>query len=170
MPALHEIQDSVFAETLTRAVQEVFKTMLARTATPIELPADATLRSLDMSRPHVVGTVGFVGTINGLIYLHLDLDFARDCSAQLLGFTPAEMLDVDDETINDAIGELTNMTVGTFKNQLSDRGFPCRLTIPSIVRGSNFSIEPIGSATRRLYRYQIGDYTLTADLIMEPGE
>jgi chemotaxis protein CheX len=60
------------------------------------------------------------------------------------------------------------MTVGTFKNQLSDKGFPCKLTIPSIMRGNNFQIESITSATRRTYKFSIGTNTLIADLLMQP--
>jgi chemotaxis protein CheX len=62
------------------------------------------------------------------------------------------------------------MTVGTFKNQLADKGFPCRLTIPSILRGSNFSIEPISSATRRIYRFHVEKHNLVADLLMKMGD
>ncbi len=62
------------------------------------------------------------------------------------------------------------MTVGTFKNQLADKGFPCKLTIPSILRGSNFSIEPVSSATRRIYRFSVGEHHIVADLLMKSGD
>jgi chemotaxis protein CheX len=38
------------------------------------------------------------------------------------------------------------------------------------LRGSNFSIEPISSATRRIYRFHIGEHQLVADLLMKTGE
>ena len=68
----------------------------------------------------------------------------------------------------DAIGEITNMTVGTFKNQLSDKGFPCKLTIPSIMRGSNIQVDSISRANRRTYRFIVGEHVLIADLFMQP--
>ena len=49
-----------------------------------------------------------------------------------------ELQGAGDEVVNDAIGELTNMVVGGFKNALCDAGYPCRLTIPSISAGRNF--------------------------------
>lgn len=170
MPAIHDIADTVLEETITRAVHEVFSTMLGLPARylPLDNPAEAS--SLELERPHVVGTVGFIGAINGLIYLYLDVDFAQKCAANLLGVPKEELATLGDEAVNDAIGELTNMTVGTFKNQLSDRGFACRLTIPSILRGSRFRIEPISSATRRIYRFAIAGSSITADLLMQPGE
>jgi chemotaxis protein CheX len=170
MPAIQDIPDTVFEDTITRAVQEVFSTMLSQPARYVPLKGTHEENALNLDHPHVVGTVGFIGAINGLIYLYLDVGFAQTCAGNLLGMTPAELEALGDEAVNDAIGELTNMTVGTFKNQLSDKGFPCRLTIPSILRGSRFRIEPISSATRRIYRFDIGGHNLTADLLMQPGE
>lgn len=170
MPAIQDIPDIVFEETITRAVQEVFSTMLSQPARYVPLEGALADNVLNLEHPHVVGTVGFIGAIKGLIYLYLDVEFAQTCAGNLLGMSREEIAELGDEAVNDAIGELTNMTVGTFKNQLSDKGFPCRLTIPSILRGSRFRIEPISSATRRIYRFDIGGHSLTADLLMQPGE
>jgi chemotaxis protein CheX len=170
MPAIQDIPETVVQDTVTKAVQEVFSTMMGRPAVPAAALRGTPPDSVELEQPHVVGTVGFIGVINGLIYLYLSVPFAQECAGHLLGMSPAELAEAGDEVVNDAIGEITNMTVGTFKNQLSDRGFPCRLTIPSILRGSRFSIEPISSATRRIYRFDIGGHTLTADLLMQTGE
>jgi chemotaxis protein CheX len=114
--------------------------------------------------------VGFVGELNGLIYLHLDLGFARACTCQLLGMSEAELDDAGDEVINDAIGELTNMTVGSFKNGLCDAGHPCKLTIPSILRGTNFSIEPISSVVRHVYYFDCAEHRVIADILIKRDE
>jgi chemotaxis protein CheX len=170
MAATQEINDTVFKETITRAVQEVFKTMLGKEASLLPPDPQSHGSSLALEAAHVVGTVGFIGSINGLIYLYLEASFAREVAGAMLGMTNDEVDEAGEDVINDAIGELTNMTVGTFKNQLSDKGYPCRLTIPSILRGSNFTIEPISSATRRLYRFNVNGHRLTADLLMQPGD
>ncbi len=175
MPTIDQITEPVFRETVTRAVQDVFKTMLAKTAVLSEATENGPVESgktepLKIDGQQVVGTVGFIGDISGLIYLYLDSPFANEIASHMLGMTPEEIVEAGDEVVNDAVGELTNMTVGTFKNQLADKGFPCRLTIPSILRGSNFSIEPISSATRRIYRFRVGDHNLVADLLMKSGE
>ena len=168
MPAIQEIPDAVFQETITRAVQEVFKTMLGQAAAHSPMTAEETKAALELASPHVVGPVGVIGSINGLIYLYMQVPFANKCAGNLLGMNDQEIAEAGDEAVNDAIGELTNMTVGTFKNQLSDRGFPCKLTIPSILRGTNFQIESISSATRRTYRFIIAGQPLVADLLMQP--
>ena len=118
----------------------------------------------------VVGTVGFIGECNGLIYLHLDLAFARICTCHLLGMTEQELDEAGDEVINDAIGEMTNMTVGSFKNGLCDAGYPCKLTIPSILRGTNFSIEPISSAVRHVYFFDCAEHRVVADILMKSDD
>lgn len=176
MPTIDQISETVFRDTINRAVQEVFKTMLGRTAilhttsdvanangTPWEHP-------VQIDGQQVVGTVGFIGDISGLIYLYLTVEFASEIAGCMLSMSPTELADAGHEVVNDAVGELTNMTVGTFKNQLADKGFPCRLTIPSILRGSNFSIEPVSSATRRIYRFSIGPSLLVVDLLMKTGD
>ncbi len=176
MPTCEQISEDLFRKTITRAVQDVFKTMIGLQADLIPLaettaPEDESPKPpMDITGPQVVGTVGFVGDISGLIYLYLDAGFANDLAARILGMTNAELEATGDEVVNDAVGELTNMTVGTFKNQLSDHGYACKLTIPSILRGSNFSIEPTASATRRIYRFQINNHVLVADLLMKQGD
>jgi chemotaxis protein CheX len=84
--------------------------------------------------------------------------------------TEAELDEAGDEVINDAIGELTNMTVGGFKNALCDAGFPCKLTIPSILRGSNFSVEPISTASRYIFSFDCTGHKVVADILLKVGE
>jgi chemotaxis protein CheX len=117
----------------------------------------------------VVGAVGFIGEVNGLIYLHLEDGFAKAVTCRLLGLEPYDVEAEGDEVVNDAVGELTNMTVGGFKNALCDMGLPCKLTIPSILRGSNFTIEPVADAMRHVYQFQVDGHRMTADLLMKFG-
>ncbi len=173
MPATEQITESLIRDNISRAVKHVFMTMLGREPTlttaassPKEVaPTPSALP--DGARPHVVGTVGFLGDVNGLIYLYIDLDFARLCTCHLLGMTSDELSEAGDEVINDAIGELTNMTVGSFKNGLNDSGYACMLTIPSILRGSNFTIEPIGAASRFTYHFDCSNHRLAADILLK---
>ncbi len=174
MSATQEVSESLIRDNISRAISDVFKTMLSRKA---ELSRKAALgdgaswppapSDGGEATPQVVGTVGFLGDINGLLYLYLPLPFAVLVTSHLLGMTDAEIEEAGDEVINDAIGELTNMTVGSFKNGLCDAGFPCKLTIPSILRGSNFSIEPISSARRYIYHYDCGGHTIVTDILIK---
>ncbi len=176
MPTIDSISEDIFQETMNRSVTDVFRTMLGTTATLAHgsgvAASDGTpwKHPVDLAGAQVVGTVGFIGDISGLIYLYFSAGFAKFVAGQMLGMTEAEVEAAGDEVVNDAVGELTNMTVGGFKNQLCDQGFPCRLTIPSILRGSNFSIEPVSGATRRTYSFTIQGHTLVTDLLMKNSD
>ena len=91
-------------------------------------------------------------------------------TSHLLAMAEAEVDEAGDEVINDAIGELTNMSVGSFKNGLCDAGYPCKLTIPSILRGSNFCVEPISSAERYIYRFTCGEHRVVTDILLKGGD
>lgn len=161
------IPEVMLREHINRAVTDVFDTMLTFTPTlsvQADRQAGELLPPVEVNQPLIVGTVGFVGEVNGLIYLHFGVPFARICTAHLLGLTEAEL---DDETINDAIGELTNMTVGSFKNGLCDAGFPCMLTIPSVVRGRNFSIARVSSAVRHIFQFDCSEHRVVADILIK---
>ena len=176
MPTIDSISEDIFQETMNRSVQDVFRTMLGRTATLIHGTGASSSdgqpwkHPVELNGQQVVGTVGFIGDVSGLIYLYLTDEFAKLVASHLLGMTVPEVEAAGDEVVNDAVGELTNMTVGGFKNQLCDQGFPCRLTIPSILRGSNFSIEPVTGATRRTYQFDVQGHRLITDLLMKTFE
>ena len=176
MPTIDQISETMFRETITRAVQDVFKTMLSKTATLADTTDSVVTENSQWEHPvqitgqQVVGTVGFIGDISGLIYLYFSASFSKFVAGQMLGMTLPEVEECGDEVVNDAIGEITNMTVGGFKNQLCDQGFPCRLTIPSILRGSNFSIEPVSGATRRTYTFEVQGHYLVTDLLMKNSD
>jgi chemotaxis protein CheX len=179
MPAAtQEISEPLIRDNINRAVCDVFKTMLHRSASlgsgytaggsnphPICVRGDELAAQLQ-----VVGTVGFLGEVNGLIYLYFEGAFAKYCTGHMLGMSEAEVDEAGEEVINDAIGEITNMTVGSFKNGLSDHGYPCKLTIPSILRGRNFSIEPISDSQRFVYTFETEGQRLVADILLKVGE
>jgi chemotaxis protein CheX len=178
MPTAADITEALIRDNINRAISDVFKTMLGRV--PRFVGMTEMSRQDDMSPPpagpangmtaFVVGTVGFLGDINGLIYLYLDENFARLSTCHLLGMTEAEVMEAGDEVINDAIGEITNMTVGSFKNGLCDAGYPCMLTIPSILRGSNFSIEPISKTTRFIYHFESTGHKVAVNILLKGSD
>lgn len=149
-------------ELVTQAVKRAFDTMLNLEVQG--LPASAAAAS--NGEPQIAGAVGFIGRLTGVIYIYCTARFARQIAGRLLGLAEEEI--DGDEMVNDAIGELTNMVVGQIKSQLSDRGLPCVLTIPSIVRGSHFVIEGVSTATRRLSTFACGEHHLAVETLIKP--
>jgi chemotaxis protein CheX len=117
-----------------------------------------------------VGTVGFLGDVSGLIYIYLEEAFAAQCTASLLGMTAEELSAAGAEAVNDAVGELTNMIVGVFKNGLCDQGFSCKLTIPSILRGSDFCVASTGASRRFIYSFAVSGRRVVADILLKTDE
>ncbi len=164
MPAAEEISESLLREHIARAVADVFKTMLGRPVRHDQAAAPQTAAA------QVVGTVGFIGDITGVVYLYFEQPFAHSCTGRMLGMTESELKAAGDDVINDAIGELTNMVAGSFKNALCDAGYPCKLTIPSILRGRNLCVEPVGTAQRHRYPFECSAQHVVADVILKVGD
>lgn len=157
------ITDQVIQDCIVKAVQSVFRTMMGQEASFMtQVPAEPT--TIPLLPSQIIGSVGFIGGANGLIYLCLSEDFAKIASGKILGMSHAEVEMHGAEVVHDAIGEITNMTVGGFKNTLCDLGFPCKLTLPAIVRGNNLSIASIKSATRYVFHFDASGHRIVADI------
>jgi chemotaxis protein CheX len=149
-------------ELVRAAGREVFDTMLN-----FQLETQPPGTSIPTDEPHIAGAVGFIGHLSGVVYVYASAHFAREITSALLGLPETDT--PPDEMVNDAIGELTNMIVGHIKSRLADRGMPCALTIPSIVRGSHFTIEAVTSTTRRLCAFSCRGHQMAIDILLKPA-
>lgn len=143
---------------LISAVTEVFATMFGTEVKPAALVPEASGQTV------LAGSVGFIGDVNGIVYIRTAEPFARVLSGRMLGLQPDEL---DDEMVNDALGELSNMVVGCVKSHLCDQGLPCVLTIPSVVRGTDLTVETIPCAERRLLSFRCEEHQLRIELLIK---
>jgi len=157
------ITDHLIQETFVHAARNVSQTMLHREVIFVgrttEPAAEATYQ--------VIGNVGFAGEANGLVYLCFTEPFALHAAGLMLGMSPGEIEMHGPEVVKDAIGEITNMTAGGFKNQLCDLGLPCKLTLPTIVRGTRLSVAAIKSAHRHVFELTCDGHRFVADIQMK---
>lgn len=162
------IADEMLHKSIVRAVESVCQTMMRQDVKFIEktLVPDNTRF---VSHPHIFGCVGFVGKIDGVVYLCISDDFAMNAAVRILGMSEAEVTAEGEACINDVIGEITNMTVGVFKNALCDVGYPCKLTLPTIVRGQNLAVAAIKEASRHVFHFDCSGHRLTADIQIKAG-
>jgi len=170
MPSIAEFTDHDVRTHMVRAVTDVFTTMLDRPA--VLLPADAPPPPVKYPpERQIVGTVGFAGEANGVIYLRMSELFARRCTGIMLGLDEVEIAAMDRESVSDAVGELSNIVAGSFKNGLYDAGFSCKLSIPATVSGTDFSISPKpGDGTfRRAFRFDSLGQSMVAEVILNLG-
>ncbi len=83
----------------------------------------------------VTAMVGLAGTYNGMVCMHTSNKLARTFTALMLGMDEAEV----DDDMSDALGEIVNMISGALKQHLSKGGSDIRLSIPSVVSGTDYS-------------------------------
>lgn len=148
-------------ELVKAAVVEVFATMIGLQVQP-EAPDSPAVTEGST----IAGAVGFIGRLTGVVYIYASVPFASRLTEKLLGLNPGEI--DGDEMVNDAMGELANMVVGHLKSRLSDRGHSCVMTIPSIVRGTNFNIEPVSTTIRRVCSFRSLEHQLVVEIMLRP--
>jgi chemotaxis protein CheX len=169
MPATQpDLTDSAIEQAIVKGVSEVFETMTresvvfeGRTPNP---PLHS--RPIGISGPHVVASVGFVGDMNGIVNTHFDDNIALELSVKMLGMTEAEV--IANNVLTDSTGELANMIVGVFKNTLGGVGVVCKLTLPSIVRGTDFHVDHgLKSGQRYIFNFRCRGKAVVTDIIIE---
>ena len=175
MSALATITETLVGEHITRAVTEVFKIMRGRSIVPeggergsVARSTSADPAAVESGIRVVVGQVGLVGQVNGFTYLHFEESFARECVAAMLSLEARELAALGAEAIKDAIGELANMTAGSFKNGLCDVGLPCMLTLPCVLRASDFTVvTPPRWAHRYHYPFDSHGHRVAVDVVLK---
>lgn len=148
-------------EALTRtSVRDVFKSMLN-----LEMADDEPLPLAAEEAGQIVGSVGFMGEVTGIVHLYTGVGFAKTITSRMVGLDEAEVDGGD--MLNDAIAELGNVVVGAVKSRLCDRGWSCTLTLPSIVRGHQLSVESIADATRTVIGFRAGNQRLIVEMLVK---
>ena len=141
------------------ALEEVFETMLSMELEPLNGETDTS----KITGHKLVGWVSFGGKAMGNTSLHLSKDFARLIGCTMLGVEPD---DIEDEEVEDVIGEVSNMVGGTLTSYLRDCGFPCELSIPSIASGSDFKIDAKGWVRQEVLGFRHHDHIAIVKVVL----
>jgi chemotaxis protein CheX len=162
------IADELIHKSIVHAVQNVCSTMLKQEAGFVEKTGEPDNTKFRGAK-HVFGCVGFVGKIDGIVYLCISDDFAVHAASNILGLSTLEVKAEGDAVIKDVVGEVTNMTAGCFKNVLCDQGYPCKLTLPTIVRGENLCVAAMKGCIRHIFHFESQGHRLIADIQIKQG-
>jgi chemotaxis protein CheX len=127
---LAALETDFLAAVMHEAAAEVFSTMLNQAAT---LDTPIVRQSIEILNDGVVSLIGITGEWVGSGVLSCSSDCARWMSSQ---FLMSEYEEVNDEVL-DAIGEITNMIVGNFKNKVAEQTGPLAMSVPAVVHGQN---------------------------------
>jgi chemotaxis protein CheX len=119
--------------TLDLAVREVFEIMLGA---KLKQPEAVPVQDLEFT-----AMVGLAGELCGV--------FSFRCGPDAAALIASKMLGIDAKNVGDqawdAIGEVSNMIAGNFKNKITGLGDGCVLSAPTVVTGSDYRVHPLSS-------------------------
>lgn len=135
----HNTGSTVLTETLQQwvvllevAAREVFQMMVGG-----ELHAT---ESEDSDCGDVTAMVGLAGELCGLITIRCSPECACQIASAMLGMT----IDTLDGGALDALGEICNMVAGNFKAKVNGLADSCVLSVPTVIRGSDYEWHAVG--------------------------
>ncbi len=117
---------------LELAVEEVFEIMVGQKVKPVE-------KSEAPPPGGYTAMVGIAGGLCGILTISCDRKTAQAVAKSMLGPEITE----SEEQISDALGEICNMVAGTFKNKLSTADRSCMLSVPTVIKGEEFSFRSL---------------------------
>ena len=146
-------------DVLVGATTDVFETMIFR-----QLKAGETVWG-HAARPksQIVGTVGFAGSSTGLVAFHASIAAAKDITGSMLG------MEMDEEGLPDAVGEVTNMIAGAFRTRMAAFQDAWAISVPTVTVGSDFYIKPISTGDRVIVAFHMDTHELFVELIITPN-
>jgi CheY-specific phosphatase CheX len=116
--------------TIMSATQDTFKSYM-----DIDIYAGRVEKKINPMRSDVVGIIGVAGDRVGYILFATEKRSAQQIAKELLMLEEA-----DDESVNDAVGEISNNIAGVFKTKYHEQYGSVALGLPLVVTGA---IRPI---------------------------
>ena len=124
------VAQSVTSSLLLEASQEIFETMVFMNIQPAEQA------SVQIGNDSLLGTISFMGDIEGCFDFRCEIDCAQAVAVGMLGMDSVDELTKDDAI--DAIGEIVNMIMGSIK--AGDEAFAkVQVSIPTVVVGKEIA-------------------------------
>ena len=139
---------------LDNSVEEVFALMLGTPITVSETGITPTNIPITLT-----AVIGLAGALSGAYSVVVNEAAAKQIAASMLG------LEVDslDDTVYDALGEITNILAGAWKSKIDSLHAACLLSVPTVVTGTNYDIHKKTSSFRlsRSYHFNDSSFTIT---------
>lgn len=135
---------TVLPGELAQIVESVFENMLSLQAHESDAPWFP-------SADRLTAVVHLAGDWNGAVLLECDRDQACRFASRFLSMGP---IGVVDDVVRDVLGELANMISGNLKCVLTSG---IRLSMPSVVDGSDYSVRVCRSEVRERLAYQCAE-------------
>ena len=153
--------DFLAAENVGRAdeaVFEVFARMLGMAVTiaaePLHIPCEGADRT---------AIVGYSGAMRGCCEVQMDLESTQIIASAMLGGVPVD----DDDSLDDAIGEICNMIAGGWKDRIPTLSSLCALSPPTIITGRDYKVQMGRPSVKIMRGYEFESHSLLLTLRRE---
>ena len=115
------------SEILLMSAREVFETMIFMDIA--EAPDSAAALEGEL----LLGSITFVNGSKGCLTICSDMECSKTIALNMLGMEPGS--EISKEEICDAVGEVTNMVMGSVKKRVRDSLGEVQVSIPTVVIG-----------------------------------
>ncbi len=169
MSSVFTISEQELADMMEASMRDVFSTMVKSSIK--QHPVDQSKRvsqiidelfSKDVDL--VVTDIGFIGEIFGFVYIFMEEPTAEFLYSKLNTHNEDKS---GNEIVYDTAAEFTNIAIGGFKNQLTHWGYPCQLTLPSVIKGRGVSVEAISGCKKQMFQFKTRGKSILAVLIIK---
>lgn len=130
-----------FGTALLEGAKEIFETMIF-----IDIE-ESTEPEQKVEGDALLGSITFKGDIEGCLTICCNVTCARIIAANMIGMDPSE--EISEEEVCDAIGEVTNMVMGSVKSRIQDNTGELQVSIPTVVLGQKLA-NSLGDGTSRI--------------------
>jgi chemotaxis protein CheX len=133
------------ATASSNAIQEWQPLLELAAREVLELMLNCKLQSngeSESSSGELIAMVGLAGQLRGLVSLRCTAKSAASMASRMLG---AE-IPQGDKQMFDAVGEISNMVAGNFKNKLTGIADKCMLSVPTVITGSNYNCHSMADS------------------------
>jgi chemotaxis protein CheX len=153
------VEQVAISDALFEGAKEVFETMIFMSLEEIGDP------DMRVDGDTILGSITFTGNLEGCLGIYCGMTCAKTIAANMLGMDASE--EISEEEICDAIGEVSNMVMGSVKSRLIDSVGDLQVSIPTVVTGRNIE-NSLGqrATTRVLAKANIEDEYLAEISIM----
>ncbi len=133
-----------FAQILLESARQNFETMIFM---PIE---EVTEPGQSIDGEALMGTITFKQALEGCFSIACSTECARSIALNMLGMEPSEEL--SDEEVCDAMGEVTNLIMGSIKCNLHEYIKDLVVSVPLVVSGQTLG-NNIGDGAEKVMVY-----------------
>jgi len=110
----------------------------------------------------VSGVIGLTGSATG----SLALSFTEGAICKIVSNMLGEDINIVNDNIKDAVGEITNMISGVARKNLEAEGFYIQAAIPTVVAGKKHSISHVMGGPSLIIPFEIDEGTFVVDVCL----